>query len=194
MSSLQTRGLGLCTHFTAGLHLRLTLSHTYTAQYFDPAPWTWETWFHPKRQLLGCLTGSWSDSPSVFWGRPEFKSVFLPVWWVALPLLVPKPHWGSVVHLRPSPSLAGRTSLSSGSNCPFVPGGITSPGDLGNAHWRQGRWKNHYLHNPGSKPPRNVMGNLNRNMGHWGSVMLAQTEQACIQRLSPENKKGSHPI
>jgi hypothetical protein len=32
-----------------------TCTHSYTTQYFHPAPWIWETQFHLKRQLAGCL-------------------------------------------------------------------------------------------------------------------------------------------
>jgi hypothetical protein len=55
-----------------------TLLHSHMAQYFHPAPYTRETWFHPNRQLL-VVSGRWSDSPSAFWGRPEFEPGFLPV-------------------------------------------------------------------------------------------------------------------
>jgi hypothetical protein len=87
-----------------------TFTHSHTAQYFHSAPWTWDR-FHPKRQLLGCLIGSWSDTPSVSWGRPELELRFLPVWQAALPLLLPVPHWILLCIQGPHPDLPGGQAL-----------------------------------------------------------------------------------
>jgi hypothetical protein len=64
---------------------------SHIAQYFHPTPWTWESWFHPQRWLVGVSRSS-SVFPSISWGRSEFEPRFLAVWWVELPLLAPTPH------------------------------------------------------------------------------------------------------
>jgi hypothetical protein len=115
-----------------------TFTCSYTAQYFHSIPWTWMTLFHPpKGRYLGAF---WEliNSPSASWGRPEFESRFLPVWWVGLP------GW--------SPSLSrllfatGTCLLSSpGERLPppdqcglVAPGRGSPPGRLGMLSWWQG--------------------------------------------------------
>jgi hypothetical protein len=164
-----------------------TFTHSNTAQYLCPTPW--ETRFHPKRRLLGCLTGCWLDSLSASWGRPEFEPGFLPVWWAPLPSLVPVPHQVLLCVWVPHPD---------------SPGGWVFPPDQA-VCWhlinrpfsrRSGgcipatrEVKNHHLCNPGSKPPRNVTGILIWDMGPWdnsaGSNILL-----CWHRLSRLMSKG----
>jgi hypothetical protein len=186
--------LQLLTHFTAGLRLRLTLSHTLT-QYFHPAPWTWETWFHPKRVITSglwevislpfCLLGqAWTSNQvltSLMRGAP-------------LPSLVPcftGFHCASEA-LTPTPQ---EEESPSGSTCLLVPGGIFS--------WRPGGGHIlvtreviiHHLHNPRQWTPKKCCRKLLAKI--WNTeaisrkqhfIVPAQAQQTHVQRLSPENK------
>jgi hypothetical protein len=125
-----------------------------------------------------------------------FESGFLLVWWVVLPTLVPISNWVPLCIIGPHPDfLGGQVPSLEQAVCRCLVG-ITSPGGPGNVPCQQGRWKNHGLHNPGNEPPRNVMGNSNRDMGLWGkeamlycadtdSVDLCLKAEPQKQRVSP---------
>jgi hypothetical protein len=164
--------------------------------HFCPAPWTWETWFYPKRWLL-VVSRRWSVSSSASWGRPEFELGFLPVWQAVLPFL----HcflclMGSIVHPGPSPWLTGRMNPSSGSSCQLPPGGIFSRWSGDAPRWQE--WWQISLRNPRQWVPKKCCRNLKQRYGtlkqfsrkqHF--IVSAQTQWTRVRRLSPENKEVS---
>jgi hypothetical protein len=92
------------------------------------------------------------------------------------PLGASCPSLGFVVRPRPSPWLAGRMRLSSGSNC------LLAHDSLGDAPWRQGRWQVTVSTIP-HEPSRNVSGISSWDTGCWGSL-AGSNVLLCQNRLS----------
>jgi hypothetical protein len=154
------------------------LTHFHIAQYFCTTPWTWETWLHPKRSLLA-VSGRWSVSPSTSWGRPEFEPGFLPVWWVVLPA----PHQVLCIQgLHPN---LPQGRIPSGSSCPLAPGRIFS--------WWQGRWQITISTILATSPKEMLLRyrTLRQFSRKQHFIVLTQTQQTHIQRLSCKNKRVS---
>jgi hypothetical protein len=103
-------------------------------------------------------------------GRPNIWTWVLTSLMGSTPLAGSCTSSGSVVHLRPSPWLAGRKSLSSGSNCLWAPVGITSPGGLGDKPQTQESWKTPSLQS-WQQVLRNVMG-----ISNWDGTKAVQQE------------------
>jgi hypothetical protein len=125
----------LCSWVSSQAH---TFTHSHTAQYFHPAPWTWETWFHPKMWLLVCLC----------WELIRFsfcllRQVWIPTWVLTnlmsrAPKLDPKPFWIPLCDWNSPPQITGREPSSpwintSGGNWLGSP-----PGGPGMLSWQQG--------------------------------------------------------
>jgi hypothetical protein len=113
MSSPQTCGSGLHSHFITRLLLRLTVSyilsqHSTSTRLPEPG----RPGFAPKGGYKGVF-GSWTDTPSASWGRPEFE----PDWVLTslmseAPRLVPEPFQVPLCNWNPPPWLTKRGAPS----------------------------------------------------------------------------------
>jgi hypothetical protein len=86
-------------------------SHTVTAQYFYPTPWTWKIRFHAKRQLLVYL---WEliRLPFCLLRQAWIWTQVLPSLMSGAPKLVPEPFWVPLCNWNSPRQPAGRETPS----------------------------------------------------------------------------------
>ena len=168
--------------------IHLIHSHSYIS---NPLPSTLELWFHLLWDYLG-NSRRWSVSPSASSGQATNEPRFLPVWWPALPWLVPGPHRVLLCSQGPLPDTLGGL-VPCGSVDMLTPGKVTSPcipwGIHGGIPQQQGRW-NHNLQIL-DEPPRNVAGLTGRQKSE--AFLPGSSAYSCWYWLSIFISKGWAP-